>query len=379
MKFSISFVALVSTALFAVVHAAPAPLCNGELCSDVAAREVIDVAFDDLAVRAKGKAKAPATGAAKSAAAPKKKSSGSQKGNISQGILDVQKKQGQKQRAKQQKTTANTRLVQKKTNDIKKTVDNFRTAEKAKGKLNSAQLNAKSDKLRNAEKSRVISNNRKDTKASKTAQWASKKNTPAQKTAKKDAQTARRADRKAKGLPSPANQASTKNRVSKEQKNNVKQRFRAANDKLRKTEGVPGRKDTVTVGSHKTDGRAVRQSAFNSYLHSKTPVGRNPINKQPKNFNNRPYASTHKDAGLAGKKAIPQNGKEYPIIDKSPNGWTGQGPVGALRTVTYKQGGKRKLAVVGHDTSRGGDANDHYTATVTPGNRELDLDFEDFE
>jgi hypothetical protein len=101
--------------------------------------------------------------------------------------------------------------------------------------------------------------------------------------------------------------------------------------------------------------------------------------RQPKNFNNRPYAADHGDAGLAGKKALPQNGKEYPIIDNSPNGWTGQGAVGALRAVTYKQGGKRKLSVVGHDTSRGGDANDHYTATVTPATRELDLDFEDFE
>jgi hypothetical protein len=46
MKFSISFIALVSTVLFAAVHAAPAPLCNGEVCSHVAAREVVDVAFD---------------------------------------------------------------------------------------------------------------------------------------------------------------------------------------------------------------------------------------------------------------------------------------------------------------------------------------------
>ena len=133
----------------------------------------------------------------------------------------------------------------------------------------------------------------------------------------------------------------------------------------------------------KTDGRAVRQSAFNNLLHSKTPVGRNPINRQvrrlqvlrfsdysdisiflqPKMFNNRPYAKGHKDPTLANKKAIPQNGKEYPIINNSPNGWTGQGGVGALRTVIYKQGGQRKLAVVGHDPKRGGDANDHYTAT----------------
>jgi hypothetical protein len=82
----------------------------------------------------------------------------------------------------------------------------------------------------------------------KAAQWASKKNTADQKTAKKAAQTARRADRKANGLPSPGNQVSTKTKVSKQEKNNVRQQFRAANNKLRQTEGVPGRKDTVTVG-----------------------------------------------------------------------------------------------------------------------------------
>ena len=69
-------------------------------------------------------------------------------------------------------------------------------------------------------------------------------------------------------------------------------------------------------------------------------------------FNNRPYTKGHKDATLANKKAIPQNGKEYPIINNSP----GQGGVGALRTVIYKQGGQRKLAVVGHDPKGGGDA-----------------------
>lgn len=353
MKFTLSFVALVSTALFAAVHAAPAPLCNGELCSQVAAREVIDVTFDDLVIRAPAK---PSP----------KKSSGSQKGNISQGILNVQKKQGQKQRTQQQKTAANNKLIQNKSADIKSKVQNFRMDKKAEGRLSDAQINRKSDKLRNAEKSRVISQNRKDTKAARTAQWNSKKNSPAQKTTNKAAQTARRADRKANGLPSPANRVSTKTKVSKQQKHNVGQRFVAAKEKLEKmknTGTVPGRKDTVSVGPHKTDGRAVRQSAFNNLLHSKTPVGRNPINRQPKMFNNRPYAKDHKDATLANKKAIPQNGKEYPIINKSPNGWTGQGSVGALRTLIYKQGGQRKLAVVGHDPKRGGDANDHYTAT----------------
>jgi hypothetical protein len=349
MKFTLSFVALVSTALFAAVHAAPVPLCNGELCSQVAAREVIDVNFDDLVTRAPAK---PSS----------KKSSGSQKGNISQGILNVQKKQGQKPQTQHKKTAANNKLIQKKSADINSKVQIFR--KKAEGKLEKTQINKKSDKLRNAEKSRVISQNRKDTKAARTAQWNSKKNSPAQKTTNKAAQTARRADRKAKGLPSPANQVSTKTKISKQQKHNVRQRFVAAKEKLKKMEKtgtVPGRKDTLSVGPHTTDGRAVRQSAFNNLLHSKTPVGRNPINKQPKMFNNRPYAKGHKDATLANKKAIPQNGKEYPIINNSPNGWTGQGGVGALRTVIYKQGGQRKLAVVGHDPKRGGDANDHYT------------------
>lgn len=357
MKFSISFIALVSATLFAVVHAAPAPMCNGELCSEVAARDLSDVAFDDLAVRAK-------------------KSSGSQKGKISQGILDAQKKQGARVDKKKTKTANNKKVVQKNGAGIKASVNAARDKAKAKGKpLTPAQV----DKKKTGAASRVITQNQKAKKQERKDKWAAAKKTPDQKKANKAAQTARRAERKKTGTPAPPNAASTKQKVSKQQKHAVKQRFQSAKDKLGKTQGLPGRKDTVTVGKEKTDGRAVRQATFNTHLHSKTPIGRNPINKQPKQFNNRPYDKGHKDASLAGKKPLPQNGKEYPIKNNSPNGFTGQGSVGALRTVTYKQGGKNHVKVLGHDASRGADPNDHYVGTVTKGKRGLDFDFEDYE
>lgn len=377
MKFSISFVALVSTALFAVVHAAPAPMCNGELCSEVAARDLSDVAFDDLAVRA-SKAKAPATKAkapaTKAPAKASKKSSGSQKANISQGILNAQKKQGNRVEAQKKKTANNKKHVQQNGAKIKADVNAARDKAKGKGKpLTPAQV----EKKKTGAASRVISQKQKENKQAKKDKWTAAKKTPEQKKDKKAAQTARRADRKKTGTPAPANAVSTKQKVSKQQKHAVKQRFQSAKDKLGKTQGLPGRKDTITVGKEKTDGRAVRQAAFNTHLHSKTPIGRNPINKQPKQFNNRPYDKAHKDASLRGKKPLPQNGKEYPIKNNSPNGYTGQGSVGALRTVTYKQGGKNHVKVLGHDASRGTDPNDHYVGTVK---REFDLYFEeDFE
>jgi hypothetical protein len=48
-----------------------------------------------------------------------------------------------------------------------------------------------------------------------------------------------------------------------------------------------------------------------------------------------------------------------------------------MRTITYKEGGKRHAAVIGHDTSRGGSKDDHYVAQIT---RELEFtDMDDFE
>ncbi|KAJ2913117.1 hypothetical protein MD484_g7289, partial [Candolleomyces efflorescens] len=357
MKFSLTFVALVSTALFAVVHAAPAPLCDGELCSEVAARDLGDVAFEDLAVRAsKAKAKAPAKAPAKAS----KKSSGSQKANISQGILNAQKKQGNRVDARKKKSANNKKVVQTAGGQIKKDVNAARDKARAKGK---PLTNAQVDKKKAGAANRAISKAQKANKAAKTAKYNAAKKTPQQKKDRKAAQTARRAERRKTGAAAPANAVSKKQKVSKQQKHAVKQRFQSAKTKLGKTQGLPGRKASISVGKEKTDGRAVRQATFNSYLHSKTPIGRNPINKQPKQFNNRPYSATHKDRTIAGKKPLPQNGKEYPIKNNSPNGFTGQGSVGALRAVTYKKGGKNHVKVMGHDASRGTDPNDHYVAT----------------
>ncbi|KAJ2922444.1 hypothetical protein H1R20_g14648, partial [Candolleomyces eurysporus] len=355
MKFSVSFLALLSTALFAIVRAALAPMCNGELCSEVAARDLSDAAaFDDLVIRA-SKAETPAT---KAPAQFSKRSSGSQKANIAQGILDAQRKQGSRWEARKRKEATNKRFFQQ----------------------NGAKI--KVEKMRDAAKTRLItpirSQERKARKQVKVDHLAAAKKTPEQKKDKKAAQTARRADRKKTGTPAPANAVSTKQKVSKQQKHAVKQRFQSAKNKLGKTQGLPGRKSTITVGEEITNGRAVRQAAFNTYLHSKTPISRDAGNKQPKQFKNIPYDKAHKDVSLRGKKPLPQNGKEYPIRNKGPNGFTGQGSVGALRTVTYKQGGKNHVKVVGHDASRGTDPNDHYVGTVTK--REFDLYFEeDFE
>ncbi|KAJ2923549.1 hypothetical protein H1R20_g13542, partial [Candolleomyces eurysporus] len=112
------------------------------------------------------------------------------------------------------------------------------------------------------------------------------------------------------------------------------------------------------------NGRAIRQAAFDTYLHSKTPISRDAGNKQPKQFKKTSYDKAHKDAWLRGKKPLLQNGKEYPIRNKDPNGFTGQGSVGALRTVTDKQGDKSHVKVVGHDASRGTDSNEHLEYNV---------------
>lgn len=62
--------------------------------------------------------------------------------------------------------------------------------------------------------------------------------------------------------------------------------------------------------------------------------------------------------------------KEYPVTQ---NGWTGKGSVGPARVITSNQGGRDTFhGVIGHDTKRGGDKDDHYLATHTKAKRELD-------
>ncbi|KAJ2921463.1 hypothetical protein H1R20_g15629, partial [Candolleomyces eurysporus] len=351
MKFSFGLITtLLSVALCGIVHAAPAPLCDAtnSLCADIATRDVTDsVMVDDLVARAR-------------------KSSGVNKAATSKNILAVQKAQGQGPKKAQDKKAANAKIQQKASATVANKVQAFRNKEKAGGAPLS-QINAQADKLRSKEKSRVLSQAQIDRKAAKTQEWAAKKKTPHGKVATQAAAAARRRERKRTGAPSPPNQVKlAKNvKMTKQEKSNVKNRFQAAREKFSKTQDS-------------ANGRAVRQAVFNSYLHQKNRIGHNRANQQPKTFMNSRYSTTHGEANLRGTRPLPRNGKkfqEFPVINKSPNGWTGNGKVGALRAVTYKQGGQRRVAVIGHDPSRGGNNNDHYLAT-----REVEsFDMEDFE
>lgn len=291
-----------------------------------------------------------------------KKSSGSNKAATSASVQAVQKAQSARSQATTKKKADNAKIQAKAVPQVKANVKTFREEQKKKpNPPDSRTLNAASDRQKVKEQGRVATQARKDHKEAKGKEWAAKAKTPEQKAATKAAATARRADRKAKGEASPPNKVSTKAPPrSKEVKHNTNQRFQAAAQKLKDTQGLPARKDKIGVGKASTDGRAVRQSVFNSHLNAKDPVGRS-TNKVPKQFNNRPYSATHGDATLAGKKPLPQNGKEYPVINNSPTGFTANNnKPGPLRTITYKQGGQRHAAVIGHDTTRGGDKDDHY-------------------
>lgn len=431
MKFSFHLITtLVSVALCGIVHAAPAPLCdrtNG-LCADIAARDVADsIMADDLVARAPAKKAANAKiqrqaapkverkvkafqkQANKGSASPAKvnaqanKLRQSEKGRVAtqarkdnkaakkqawagaanratttENIQAVQKKQGEKPMKKAAKKKANNKIQQKAAAGIDQKVKDWREKEKKAGGY-MPRVNILADRMRGKEKERALTQARKDRKTERGNQWAAKKNTPAQKATTKANAAARRQDRQRTGAPSPANQAKLAKNVkpTKQEKKNVKDRFQAARQKYGQTQGMPARGQTATVGTNSASGREVRNSVFNSYLHQKNPIG---TQRLPKKFNNDPYSATH--GTLANQRPLPQTAKqlkEYPVIKNSPNGWTGNGKVGALRTITYKNGGQRHAAVVGHDTNpaRGGTADDHYVATVT---RDLEFsDMEDFE
>jgi hypothetical protein len=324
--------------------------CGGVSCRYVARDLDIDGSFEDLVLRTK-------------------KSSGSNKAVVAAAVSKVQKAQSDRSKTKEEKKTVNKKTVQTASNSpaVKDAAKAYREKAKADPKVSTKEMNAKSDKLKAGAKSRAVTNAVKEKKVERTKAHEANKKTPDQKAATKAAQTERRKDRKAAGVaPGPKTTPKKESTaLDKKQKHNVKQQFQSAATKLKNTQGLPARKDKVKVGSSTTDGRAARQGAFNTYLHSKTPVGRNPINKQPKTFKNAPYPKDHKETALQGKKALPQNGKEYPVINNSPNGYTAtNGKPGPLRTVTYKKGGQRHAAVIGHDAKRDpAHKDEHYVAT----------------
>jgi len=352
MKFFIPLIASLSLAATVLALPALASDCRSVSCRHAVAQRdlALESLIEDLVVRGK-------------------KSSGSNKATVAAAVSKVQQGQTNRAQKKQEKAAINKKTVEKASNSplVKEAAAPYREKAKAAGKP-MKEINAKSDKIKAAAKSRAVTNAVKDAKAGRKDKLAAQAKTPEQKAASKAAQADRRKERKAAGIaPGPRTQPKTPKPagLDKQQKHNVKQQFASAAQKLKDTKGLPGRKDQVKVGDSTTDGRAARQGAFNTYLHSKNPVGRNPINKQPKAFNNRPYPADHKDAALAGKKALPQNGKEYPVINNSPNGFTASNTKpGPLRTVTYKKGGERHAAVIGHDKKKDPKHEDeHYVAT----------------
>ncbi|KAJ2912938.1 hypothetical protein MD484_g7477, partial [Candolleomyces efflorescens] len=276
-------------------------------------------------------------------------------------ILAIQKAQGKKPERKAEKKRARDAVLKSGAKNI-----NARTAKYKK--------RPDKDGQRRKEQNRELSQARKNRKAERANQWAAKKNTKAQKDVTKAAATARRQERRRTGASAPKNQPKQEKNVkpTKQLRQNVKDRFKGARDMYAKTLGMPARKQTATVGTTKATGREVRNAVFNSYVHRKKPIG---DQKMPKVFDNSKYSADHPDPNLRGKRPLSEGGKafkEFPVIPKSQSGWIGSGRVGAMRTITYKEGGEKRMSVIGHDPSRGGDGGDHYVAKIT---REMD-DFE---
>ncbi|KAJ2912940.1 hypothetical protein MD484_g7475, partial [Candolleomyces efflorescens] len=218
---------------------------------------------------------------------------------------------------------------------------------------------------------------RQDLKVGRKATWDANKKSPAAKAATKQAAATKRQQRKRTGAPSPGNQPKLPKNVkpTPQQKQDVRNHLEAARQKYEQTQGLPGRGQTVTVGLNSATGREARQSVFNSYVHKKSPIGRQRV---PKRFGNHPYSNRHGDRRLRGQRPIPGGGrsfKEFPLIPNSATGWTGQGPVGALRSITYKKGygahKSRHAAFIGHDPNRRGTPGDHYLAQITSGKTDM--------
>ncbi|KAJ2912452.1 hypothetical protein MD484_g7958, partial [Candolleomyces efflorescens] len=414
MKLTLRLISLVSIVLCAIVHAAPAPLCdrtNG-LCGDIAARDVADsVVADDLVARAAksaAKAKIQRQNAAKirvevkplvkqankrrttqakadaqakslrssvqtrlakehKAAKTKAWAAAANRDTTTKNILAIQKHQGQKPQRKARKKEANDLVRQNAAGSINAKVKSWREQEKKAGGY-MPRVNILADRLRVKEKERALTQGLKDRKAARGKAWADKKKSPEERAKVNKDAADRRKQRVKYGNATPLNAIKLEKNIklTKQEKKNVKDRFAAAKEKHKQLKDtMPKRGQTATVGSSSAQGRDIRNSVFNSNLHRKNPLG---TQRMPKKFNNDPYSKIH--GTLANQRPLPATAKrlkEYPIIRNSPNGWTGNGPVGPLRTVTYKDGGRRHAAVIGHDTNpaRGGNADDHYVATVT--------------
>ncbi|KAJ2921770.1 hypothetical protein H1R20_g15322, partial [Candolleomyces eurysporus] len=65
-----------------------------------------------------------------------------------------------------------------------------------------------------------------------------------------------------------------------------------------------------------------------------------------KKLKSKPHYSAHLKSSVTGRDPLPQKGKENPSIDKSPNSRAALSLVDALRTVTYKEGGRHTVVAI---------------------------------
>jgi hypothetical protein len=254
---------------------------------------------------------------------------------LSQHVVATQKGQAHKQTAK----AAEKKKVNTKTMNAapKVKAPEHKTAGKSP-----SQRKELHQKANNKAKAQAVTHAQKTAKADRTAKWGA-----------------------AKGKPGPAPKA-PKTKLDKHEKGQVKGALKDAAHKMKNTANIPHKNDKFTVGGHTSTGKDVRKAVMNSHLHAPAPVGRGD-NKLPKEFRNDKYSPTHGDASLRGQRPInnPTGAKlhEYPVT-KQGQGWVGSGAVGPHRAVTSNSGGKDTFhGVIGHDTSRGGDKDDHYLAT----------------
>ncbi|TFK35534.1 hypothetical protein BDQ12DRAFT_759193 [Crucibulum laeve] len=196
-----------------------------------------------------------------------------------------------------------------------------------------------------------------------------------------------------------ANQAggngASRHMLRKDEKQQVSNAISLAGRRMQETVNIPHRADEFRVGYNMWTGVEVRRAIMNLYLYAPFPVGR--INRnasfplstqpgflssmlnchsspQPKPFANSVYRNTHQEVALRGQKPIPYvpdqlHLEEYPVLESHPSGWVGGGSVGPGHVIISQQDADGNAdtfwAVIGHDSTRGGEDEDHYLATLS--------------
>jgi len=188
------------------------------------------------------------------------------------------------------------------------------------------------------EKNQAIRTAQSAAKATRQAKWDSKKQAKPQSPTKP---------------PKPARQIRPAKAAKQVERKAAGKELKAAGDRMKKTENLPDRKTTLTVGKESRSGRDVRQAVVLSHLNENNKISyNNKGNGYPKVIKPHPDPNYVKNTQAKGQYVLPKEGlQEYPIAEGT--GWTGGNPHG-MRALTSKNGGKDRLeAVVGHGNSKG--------------------------